>query len=91
VEIAAGARHGLARLANGQVLAWGDHQAGQCDVPGNLPPTAAVFAGGESSAVADASGKLRAWGNVPPAMRSFSEPVHQVAIGSRTWVVVRKR
>jgi serine/threonine protein kinase len=88
VKIVAGSGHALAQLDDGQVIAWGDNGAKQCDVPADLSAVTAVFAGGEGSAAVDQSGKLYVWGKVPPNVRSFSDRVASVAIGSSTWILI---
>jgi alpha-tubulin suppressor-like RCC1 family protein len=74
VEIAAGAKHVLARRADGTVVAWGENLKGQCDVPvlGAGSTYVAIAAGGEYSVAIKSDGSLAVWGviagnPVPPS------------------------
>ncbi len=59
--VAAGAYHNLALKNDGTVVAWGDNDWGQSDVPAGLSGVTAVAAGYfHSLAVADASSAARA-------------------------------
>ena len=73
VAIAAGARHSLALLKNGTVMAWGDNEEGQLGTGGTAPskvPVAvkgltgvsAISAGGEFSLGLLSTGGVKAWG-----------------------------
>ena len=88
--VAAGARHVLALLSDGRVIAWGDNASGQCNIPRTLLPAAKVFAGGDASAAIDRSGKLHAWGRIPPGVNGFTNGVGSGAIGSTTWLLLAR-
>ena len=65
VEVAAGQFHGLARRADGTVVAFGQNNAGQCDVPA-LPSGVtymALAAGGAHSAAIRSDGQIVVWGD----------------------------
>ena len=74
IQVAAGGRHALALLANGDVYAWGVNLSGQLglgDSTGRLTPTkvtlpaaaVAVAAGGAHSLAVLADGRVFAWGD----------------------------
>ncbi len=79
VQVAAGATHSLALLADGRVLAWGNRSSGklgdggsiegdqltpvQVDLSGFASPVTKVSAGALHSAALLADGTLIAWGN----------------------------
>lgn len=65
VDIAAGRYHGLARRADGSVVAFGQNNAGQCAVPtlpGGVHYTA-IAAGDHHSAAIRSDGQLVVWGD----------------------------
>jgi hypothetical protein len=79
--VAAGSLHSVARRNDGSIVAWGDNEFGQCNVPG-LPPglTYVEVAAGYAHSVARRSdGSLVAWGlnaygecNVPALPRGLT-------------------
>ena len=63
--VSAGAGHFLALRSNGSILAFGNNQAGQCNVPA-LPPGLiykSVVARGELSGALRSDGQILLWGN----------------------------
>lgn len=61
-QIAAGAGHGLALLADASVVAWGRNTEGQTTVPAGVSPAAFVSAGLQHSLAITATGTVIAWG-----------------------------
>jgi len=88
VAIAAGARHSVALKNDGAVVAWGNNQYGQTNVPSGLTNVVAVAKGGNEYAdrvlALKADGTLASWGgsstltNVPTGLSN----VVAVAVGS---------
>ena len=62
VAIAAGSGHGLALLADGSVVGWGDNSYSQTNVPADLSNAVALAAGYYHSLALKADGTLAAWG-----------------------------
>jgi len=60
--IAAGGENSLALKADGTVVAWGDNDGGQCNVPANLAAVIAIAAGGYYSLALKSDGTVVAWG-----------------------------
>ncbi len=67
IAVAAGPRgpsvHNLALRFDGSVIAWGDNNHGQCNVPTNLADVVAIAAGGRHSAALKSDGTLALWGD----------------------------
>ena len=63
-RIAAGYNHGLALKADGTLLAWGQNDCGQTDVPAGLTNVAAIAAGASHSLALKSDGTVVGWG--PP-------------------------
>ena len=71
VAVAAGDRHCLALRGDGTVVAWGDNNAGQTNVPASLNNAIAVAAGTDHSLALRNDGTIVAWGeqtNVPAGL-----------------------
>ena len=72
VGLAAGQDHALALKADGTVIAWGDNNLGQTNVPPGLSNVVAVAAGSSHSLALKADGTVVAWGggltNVPAGL-----------------------
>ncbi len=62
VAIASGASHALAPRANGQVVAWGNNNYGQTNVPPGLSDVIAIAAGLTHSVALTADRQLVQWG-----------------------------
>ncbi len=65
VQVAAGDSHSAARRADGMVVAWGNNDLGQCNVPA-LPPGltfVAVAVGFQHAAALRSDGSIVAWGD----------------------------
>ena len=60
--ISAGMNHNLALLVDGSIVAWGDNNWGQCDVPAPNTDFVAVAAGYQYSLGLKADGSIVAWG-----------------------------
>ena len=95
VEVAAGDGHTVARRSDGSVVAWGDNQYGQCDVPA-LPAglTYVEVAAGVYHTVARRSdGSVVAWGlyqgqyNVP----ALSAGLIYVEVKAGGWYTLARR
>ena len=91
VAIAAGSSHSLGLKADGSIVAWGDNEYGQCDVPSPNSGFVAIAAGSSHSLGLKADGSIVAWGrnefgqcNVPQPNAGFREIAasssHSVAI-----------
>ena len=72
-------KHNLAVLADGTVVAWGQNEFGQCNVPAELYSVIAVTAGGDFSVALKSDGTVVAWGdnsvgqlNVPAGLDSVA-------------------
>lgn len=52
----------MALKSDGSILAWGDNSRGQCDLPADLGPIAAIAAGAGHTVVLKADGTVRGWG-----------------------------
>lgn len=63
MSIAAGALHTTALRSDGTVLAWGNNQYGQTNVPAGLSNVVAIAAGNYHSLALKADGTLAAWGD----------------------------
>jgi hypothetical protein len=61
--VAAGGFHGVALLADGSVVAWGDNTYGQTNVPANATNVVAVDAGYVHNVALRADGTVVAWGS----------------------------
>lgn len=90
--IAAGDQHAIALKADGTVVAWGDHVAGQIAVPAGLGTVVSVAAGGDFSGVVLADGTVRVWGattagvtTVPAGLNN----VKQLALGRNHAVALK--
>ena len=97
VTVAAGPYHALALDKTGRVLAWGENQYGQCNVPTELANATAIAAGTHSLALT-AEGTVVAWGdnsygqtNVPSDLKDVlaiaAGPSHSLALKSGGAVV----
>jgi len=62
VMVAAGGLHNLALKADGQVVAWGNNENGQTNVPAGLSNVIAITAGDYHSLALKADGTAVAWG-----------------------------
>lgn len=62
VAVSAGNQHSLALAANGSVIAWGNNDFGQSDIPANLPTIRLIAAGGMHSLAVSDTGGVLAWG-----------------------------
>lgn len=62
LKIAAGGAHALAVKPNGTVIAWGDDEFGQTDLPSGLAEVKAIAAGRDHSLALRANGTVVAWG-----------------------------
>jgi alpha-tubulin suppressor-like RCC1 family protein len=93
VALAAGGYHSVALRADGTVVAWGNDDAGQTEVPTGLDRVVGIAAGLYHNVALRADGTIRTWGlvyngtgydlateAVPPALSEFT--VKQVAAGS---------
>jgi alpha-tubulin suppressor-like RCC1 family protein len=60
IAVAAGDAHGLALRADGTIMAWGQNDSGQCNVPAGT--YRAVAAGADFSLAIRTDGSLAAWG-----------------------------
>jgi hypothetical protein len=63
VAIAAGGQHSLALLADGTVVAWGDNQYGQCEVPAEATDVIEIACWYLHNLALRADGTVVAWGN----------------------------
>jgi hypothetical protein len=61
--ISAGTHHGLGLLPDGSVVAWGNDQYGQCQVPVQANDCVAVEAGFHHSLALRVDGSVLAWGS----------------------------
>jgi alpha-tubulin suppressor-like RCC1 family protein len=61
-QMAVGTEHSLALLLNGQVIAWGQNHAGQCDTPVWLRDVVQIAASERTSHAVLRSGQLVSWG-----------------------------
>ncbi len=101
VSVAAGCYHNLALRSSGEVVAWGDNSAGQCDVP-SLASVKAVSAGYAHSLALQGDGTVVAWGrndfgqiDLPPELTnviaissSGGSGYHSIALRTDGTVVV---
>lgn len=62
VAIAAGRWHRLALKSDGTVVAWGNNDSGQCDVPAGLSGVVAISAGSYHSLALKGDGTVVGWG-----------------------------
>lgn len=62
-QLALGSNHVLALRHDARVIAWGENQYGQCDVPTDLGPVTQIAAGSGHSLALQADGTLVAWGD----------------------------
>ncbi len=90
--IAGGDQHALALKADGTVVAWGDHVAGQIAVPSGLSNVASIAAGADFSGVIFNDGTVRIWGattggvtTVPAGLNN----VKQLALGRNHAVALK--
>lgn len=83
--------HFLALRPDGTVVAWGDNQAGQTNVPVGLSNVVAVSAGANHSVALRADGRVVAWGsnlavtNLPPSLSG----VKAIAAGKSFTIALR--
>ncbi len=61
--IAAGEKHCLALKSDGTVVAWGDNEYGQRDVPADLSDVARIYVGRDFSLALKNDGTVVAWGS----------------------------
>ncbi|MGE5389624.1 MAG: YDG domain-containing protein [Deltaproteobacteria bacterium] len=87
VQIAAGLSHSLARRNDGTVVAWGDNNDGQCNVPSGLSGATAIAGCGHTLAIRN-DGTVAAWGYnsdgqciVPPQLTNGTTTATAVAAG----------
>jgi hypothetical protein len=88
-ELATGFRHVIARGEDGRVVAWGDNENGQCDVPEGLRARQVVAGFDHSAAIAMPSGEAVAWGSNQWGQTSVPEglgAVRFLAAGGRATV-----
>ncbi len=62
VAVAAGSGHSLGLKADGSIVAWGDNDYGQCNVPAPNTGFVGVAAGDRHSLGLKADGSIVAWG-----------------------------
>ncbi len=62
IQIAAGRWHFLVLLSNGTVIAWGDNQYGQCNVPSTLRDVVYISAGMQISVAVTRDSQVVEWG-----------------------------
>ncbi len=75
ISVATGPRHALAITRSGTVVAWGDYEVGQLNVPGDLNNVIQVVAGYAYSAALRADGSVEEWGShTAPAGRLVTKP-----------------
>ena len=96
ISISSGYRHALALTAQGEVVAWGSNEFGECDVPDGLTAIQ-VWAGEYYSLALDIHGKVWAWGSnemnrcsVPRGLKAkkiSAGPNHALAINKAGYVV----
>ena len=90
-SISFGWSHIVAVLSNGEVMAWGDNSAGQCDVPIEANHTIAVASGQFHNLALQEDGTVIAWGgqsfdkcDVPPDLKGVTAvaagDTHSVAL-----------
>src|SRR5262245_11626288 len=63
IAIAGGKYHAVALKADGTVVAWGDNEFGQLDVPAGLTDVIAIAAGDDHSLALKSDGTVVAWGH----------------------------
>ena len=63
VAISASSEMAMALTWDGKVVAWGDDEYGQTNVPAGLPKVKAISAGGDFAVALTSAGKVVAWGN----------------------------
>jgi trimeric autotransporter adhesin len=59
-----GPYHGLAIKADGALIAWGNNDSGQCDVPARLPAITSIAAGAYHSLALQSDGTVVGWGQM---------------------------
>ena len=64
VALAAGGYHSVALRADGTLVAWGNNDAGQTDVPAGLDRVVGITAGLYHNVALRADGTIRTWGLV---------------------------
>ena len=78
-QIAAGAGHGLALLADATVVAWGRDTEGQASLPVGVAPALAIAAGPQHSLAVTAGGSVVAWGRNDADQCTVPADLSQVA------------
>ena len=64
VAVAGGAWHSLALKSDGTVVAWGDNESGQTNVPQGLSNVMAIAAGNFHSVALKNDGRVVSWGDI---------------------------
>jgi hypothetical protein len=76
--IAAGGLHSMAIKEDGSVVAWGDNDWGQTNVPADLGSVTAISAGGSHSMAIKEDGTVVAWGNNAEGQTNVPASLHHV-------------
>lgn len=64
VAVAGGCDHSVALKSDGRIVAWGNNQYGQCDVPTPNADFVAIAAGMDYSLGLNSDGRIVAWGRI---------------------------
>ncbi|MBL0742496.1 gliding motility-associated C-terminal domain-containing protein [Chryseolinea lacunae] len=92
LSVAAGSRHAVALLTNGQLIAWGDNAAQQLTIPTGLSNVRAIAAGDVHNVALMGNGRVVCWGGsdadviTPP---STLRQVFAIAAGARHSVALK--
>ena len=87
--IAAGGYHSLALKEDGMVVAWGENDNNQCDVPSGLKDVVAIEAGGFHTLALKEDGTVVAWGwnydnqcDVPSGLRAALPTTSEISFSN---------